>query len=369
MEFIEELAAPADDAALRDLAARNPVPGPVALRYERSPSYFAGCGVMGDPSQALVIRHRPTGRIAAMACRSVRAVFVNGERLEVGYLGQLRVDRPFRARTIVARGFRLIKALDAQRRLPGYITTIIEGNQQALGILVDKPRPGMPRYRRVDDLCGAAIPVKPYPLSSLAGIEFRRGDELPLCEITEFLRTCGREKQFYPCYEDRDFAPQSPLTADFRVEDFRLAVRGGRIVGAAGLWDQSGYKQLVVDSYSGALRWTRPLLNAAARLFRYRPLPEPGKALRLAYASFAAVSGNDPAIFSALLGRLLRLASEKGVDFLVAGFSRRDPLLGAARRYPHVPYWSRLYAVGWEEQEGFHARLDDRIPYVEFAAL
>ena len=76
-DFEFDLATPADDAAIRRLLADNPVPGDVTLTYRREPSYFAGCPVMGD-TQILVARHRPTGRLAGLATRSIRTHFSPG---------------------------------------------------------------------------------------------------------------------------------------------------------------------------------------------------------------------------------------------------------------------------------------------------
>jgi hypothetical protein len=47
----------------------------------------------------------------------------------------------------------------------------------------------------------------------------------------------------------------------------------------------------------------------------------------------------------------------------------RDPPLPVARRFLHLSHESQLYSVEYGEQGGFHERLDDRVPYVELAAL
>src|SRR5438105_3231848 len=91
--FTIELAAQADDAALRHLLATNAVPGNVTVTFEREPNYFHGCDTLGDAWQVLVARAAQHGQREAVgvACRAVRKVFVNGSETRVGYLGQLRV--------------------------------------------------------------------------------------------------------------------------------------------------------------------------------------------------------------------------------------------------------------------------------------
>src|SRR5690349_19005456 len=150
------LATRADDAGIRRLLSSNPIPGKIRIRYEREPDYFAGCATMGA-TQVLVARAEE--RVVGVTCRSIRTLFVNGDRADVGYLGQLRVDSQFRGRWLVLRGFRMLHELHRQSPPRGYITTIIEGNDEAEGVLVRRARGPMPRYRKLDRLMTLALPA------------------------------------------------------------------------------------------------------------------------------------------------------------------------------------------------------------------
>lgn len=367
MEFTYNLAGPEDDPALRQLMSRNPVPGHITLRYEREPNYFLGCGPMGHFWQVIVSRHRPTGQIAGLACRAVRPLFINGQAEAVGYLSQLRIDGPFRGRWIVSGGFRYIQQLHADGRVAGYISTIIEGSDEAVGILVRRPRPHFPPFREMARLWVLSLIVgRPRSLpDSLC--EIRRGSTTELERIVAFLRRHGPAKQFFPAYTAADFGPDSSLTLGFAVEDFVLAWQGDRLVGVAGLWDQSAYKQTVVHAYRGRLAYLRPVYNIGLRLMGAQPLPAPGQKIRFAYASFICVAQNEPAIFGLLLQALYNLAAERGYAYLTVGLAEADPLLAVARRHRHIAYYSRLYSVGWDE--AWHNRLDGRLPYIEVASL
>src|SRR5256885_6338965 len=117
------LATPEDDASIRALLARSPVPGPITVTYRREPNYFAGCDALGPFHQVLVARDRE--EVVGLACRVVRPMFINGEAEQVGYLGQLRVDGPHRGRWFVSRGFSFLRQLHEDGRTAAYITTII----------------------------------------------------------------------------------------------------------------------------------------------------------------------------------------------------------------------------------------------------
>ncbi|MFN8457668.1 MAG: hypothetical protein U0401_23925 [Anaerolineae bacterium] len=188
-----------------------------------------------------------------------------------------------------------------------------------------------------------------------------------LPSIVTFLQQHGSTKQFFPAYTEADF--DSPTTLGFRPEDFIVAYQAGEIAGVVGLWNQSSYKQTRVHAYEGNLRRLRPVYNLGLRLSGAQSLPPPGQPLHFAYASFICLAQNNPDLFEILLKYVYDVAVARGYAYLMVGLSTRDPLLAVAQRYSHIPYYSRLYTVCWPDDEAFHHKLDERIPYVEIAAL
>lgn len=369
MEFCFELASKADDTAIRRLLAANSVPGRIRVAFTREPNYFLGCGTMGRFCQVMVARHQPTGEVVGVGCRASRPVFVNGQVEEVGYLAQLRVDPRFRGRSLVSRGFRLVRELHGDGRVAGYITTITEENTEARGILVERARRHFPIYRELDRFSVLSFLLSGPKSIGQARYKIKQGPEVDLGRIVAFLQRYGAAKQFYSFYTEEDFRPESPATLGFRVEDLAVAHNGGDIVGTMGLWDQSEYKQIIVTAYTGAMRWMRTWYNLGARIKGTQPLPSPGEPMRVAYGSFICMRDNDPGIFEILLRHLCNEAARRGYTCLIVGLSARDPLLSVAQRRPHIAYQTRLYTVCWEEERSFHERLDNRIPYVETATL
>lgn len=363
------IATPADDTDIRRLLRDNPVPGEITISYERSPSYFLGCGVMGDFHQTVIARHRTDGSLAGLGCRAVQRLFINGRATDVGYLGQLRVDRRFQGRRLVAAGFRYFRELDQDQRANGYITTIIDGNRAAEGVLVRRAGSSFPLYREIDRLYTLVIPARSYKAHKLHSMEIRSAVEDDLPELIRFFHQQGSEKQFFPVLRAEDFAPGAARTRDLRIGDFLVVTRANRICGVMGLWDQSAYKQPVVRGYSGALRWGRFLYNGFARCRGDRPLPAPGESLSLAYAAFTCIADNDPDTYEKLLRHLCAVAAQRGYGRVLVGLTERDPLLAVARRFPHIAYPSRLYTACWKEESQFHDNLDRRVSHVEIATI
>jgi hypothetical protein len=323
---------------------------------------------MGHFYQVGVVRHQPTHQLAGVGCRTIRPMYVNGQAQAVGYLSQLRVSPPFQGRWLVTQGFRYLQQLHQDGRASFYLATIIEGNEQAVGVLVNRARRHYPRFHQIGRLHTLALFVRrPKSLPS-AGYDFRRGSAADLPAIVDFLNRHGAARQFFPVYTVADFSNNS-LTLNFKPEDFVVAWQGNTPVGVMGLWDQSGYKQTVVQGYRGRLNRFRPMVNLGLRLLGAKPMPPAGGPLNLAYAAFGCVAHNDPLIFDLLLRRVYNLAAARGFAYLMLGLTHTDPLLAVARRYLHVPYHSRVYLVSWDSDENFAAFLDGRIPYLEIAAL
>ena len=82
---------------------------------------------------------RPASSPASPAGRSARCI-VNGAPTRLGYLGQLRIDRRYRGRWLVSRGFSMLKQLHDRDPLPGYLAAVTVDNREAEGILVRKGR-------------------------------------------------------------------------------------------------------------------------------------------------------------------------------------------------------------------------------------
>ena len=305
------LATSDDDAGIRRLLASTPMPGRIRVRFEREPSYFAGCPPGTD---VLVARDGP--RVVGVACRTIRKLFVNGVAEDVGYLGQLRVDPAYRGRLLTARGYRVMRELHEQRPARGYYTTIVDGNAEAEGVLVRKARGGMPRYRFVERLITCAIAP-----SRRASRSSPRSSDSP------------RRPNLFPAY-----APQCEV----------VEVAGG----SAALVDQRAYKQTVIDGYDRALALLRPLLR----------LPKPNTALRHAYVTH--FRAEDPhALITAILER------GKDYDHILFGFTESDPQLAVARRFKPVEYISSIYSVAFDDADDFHDRLLARPRAVDISAL
>lgn len=368
MDFTYVLARPEDDPEIRRLLAASPMPGQLTVTFEREPNYFLGNSTAGHFCQVILARQADTGELAGMMCRAGRPYFINGQPQMCGYLTQLRVAGKFQGRWLPAKGIPLLKELERDGQTPVYFMAISDENRAMQALLGRRPGNAFPPTRPLAAITTLGIILR-RPLRSLpAAFSVERGSKEKLEEIVAFLGQEGAAKQFFPAYTLADFTTLDTARG-FDPADFVVARREGRIIGVIGLWDQSSYKQTVVQAYVPGLRRLRPFYNLGARIFGAQPLPAPGEHIHSVYASFICIQGNNPQVFAVLLREIYNLAAARCYAHLMLGLTSDDPLLPVARKYPAIAYYSHWHACAWNGLDEFCARLDGRVPYVEIALL
>ena len=128
---------------LRELLRGSAMPGWVRLAFGREPDFFQSLDVQGKSNQVLISLEQ--GRVVGMGCRSIKPLLVNGEQMELGYLGGLRLHPDIRRTGLLARGYAALRRLHEENPMPAYLTTVIENNTEVRGLLTSG-RAGLPHY-------------------------------------------------------------------------------------------------------------------------------------------------------------------------------------------------------------------------------
>lgn len=389
------LAEPSDDEALRDLMGATPSGGAVVVSFRREPSYFDAVVVEGPFRQTIVARDHDRGCVAAVGNRSVRQRFVNGVATPIGFLSNLRILPQYRNQSILARGYRHLRCLHRDGRTQLYLTTIAKGNDAAVSALTSG-RAGLPRYHYAGEYHTAVIPLRKNPPSKKPG---RRdflpahGDQPPLnppfpkeeaktnhllvraavredlLPLLEFLHNSGPARQFFPVHSAHEFFNPSATFRDLSAGDILLAFRGTELVGTLACWNQILFRQTVVESYSTAVSWVRPLVNSWAQYRGGVTLPKAGEPFRFVSGALPLVKGDDPVVFMSLLEAACSNVSDPRAEYILIGLHESDPLRPVVAKYQATVYTVGVYYVCWEDGEAFRELLDDRPPYLELGCL
>jgi len=363
--FAIELATPEDDADLRALLRRSPIPGSISVTFEREPSFFASCGIRGDFFQVGVGRNRGNGNIIGLGTRSVSLAFVNGQPKPLGYLGDLRLDPEYRGGTLVARGYRFLRQLHDDHRTRLYTTMIFSGNQAALTTIASG-RAGLPRYHDMGIVHSPGINLRRVKPAISAGCDILRGSDDLLPAVVACLNRNNERRQFAQVHTIANFKNR---WRGFNVEDFYVAVRGSRVIGVLGRWDQSSFKQTRAAGYGSRLRWLVPLANALRSVTGTPRFPKVGEEVAYFYISFVAIDEDDLQVFRALLRRAYNNSVGRRYLYAILALHERDPLLSALREYSLTPFSGRLFCVAFDDSERQYRSLDWRVPYMEAATF
>ncbi len=363
-EFEFHWADKSDEKDIRKLAGAVVMPGAVAVRFAREPDYFLGTTIMGDPCKVLIARHQPDGQLAGIACLAMRRTFVNGQETQIGYIGQIRIAQEFRGKWLVQLGARYFK-----EATPNGLTclgVIARENPRARKVLLEHRMPAGMQAVRLGGLTTYAILLRKHPKEHFEGIHVQSGSQELLGEIVNFLHQNGPRRQFFPAYTLSDFSDGKTIRG-LEPEHIMVAYENGRIAGIMAAWDQSAYKQDVIDSYGALLTLGRPIYDLTAKLLGASQLTQPGQAISLAFAACICIKEDRPRVMQTLLSHCMECALERGKAFLMIGMADGDPLLRIARRQLHITYHSDLYMIGWLSSSMI--QLDGRAPYIEIATL
>jgi hypothetical protein len=367
-EFRFELAQPGHNLELQRYGARAVAPGAVRFALDRAPDYFAALRAEGSRSDVLLCRDA-AGRLVATGQRSVKLAYLNGEAVQLGYLGGLNVANSARSARLLAQGYARFGELHRADPVQLYLTTIMEENSQAGKVLLSG-RLGLPVYHDYGRFCGVALSLRSgsggaaEPRTTLR--RATAGDGL---RVVDFLNREGRARQFFPAYRMEDFGRPGGLLPHLRWEDLWLAFRGTELIGTAAAWDQRAFRRWRVMGYAPWLRWLRAPMNLGAWFRRMPRLPRPGSTLDSFILSLVCVRDHDRSVFSALLSEIIRAQSGRFAG-LLAGLHERDPLVPELLARPHVPLFSRLCLVDWNPGQPALQSLDRRrIPYLELGSL
>jgi hypothetical protein len=366
-----ELASERDDVDLRRLLRENPIPGSISVSFEREPCYFDASIVEGEFHQTIVARESDTGTVIALGNRSVRPLFVNGQRQDIGYMSQLRVNPKYGKGMYLARGlaggFRKYRELHGDGHAPFYLMSVIEDNLPARRLLTSG-LPDYPHAREYTRLFTYAVyPTRrkrDLPLPS--SLRIIRGDATYADEIVDCLNRNNVCKQFAPYWTcDSLFPSRSRLSP----ADFFLILYGKHILGCLACWDQSAFKQTVVRGYSGSLARWRKVINFFSQFGLLPYLPEPNTPLRYSYVCHLAIDDDNPVIFEALLRTAYNHNLEQGYNYFMIGLAESNPLRSIVETYRPLTYISQIYLVDWDENGDLLAKIDGRIPGLEIALL
>jgi hypothetical protein len=313
----------ADDAALRRLAQRVSIRGPISYSLEREPEFFALSRLQGDGARVAVV-DGAAGELAAMGMFAPDRLRLFGSLQPIPYAGDLKVDPAFRAAGLAGRIYKFLAREALRDKLDLFTSLVLRGNQFMAPIVGNQA--AAVRYHRVATVANFTLffgPKKRAP----GGVTVRRARNGDVAEMVELWNRVQAGRELSPVWDEGGLRRRIEATPGLSLGDYLVAERDGRMVAMAAIWDARAIKQVRLLALSMGLGWVRRLYNPiAAGLGRPR-IPPDGALLPFFYVTqLCAETAGD------LRGILVEVHNHRragGHVYFDLALDTLDPLLAA----------------------------------------
>ncbi len=345
-----------DNEEILSLLESNPLGNKLQLIYTARPSYFEAQKHLGKRFFVLGARDEH-GKLVGIGTICVQKRYVQKKLLNIGYLSHMRVDRNHRGRGIASMGINHLRKIRKHLGVDLFMTSLLLDNKKAVSILTKK-RKNYPNLFPVGDIYTKLISLRWYNPVTSPPYAISVQKYLDIKGIRTFLEKHQKEKNFFP-YLD---------ILDHDNKTYVIAKKEEKIVGLLSLWDQSHFKQVIINNYTLSISLWRFLFNLRAFVQRTAFFPSKKESLQFLSVSNIIVENNDPDILNAMLQFTTNLYDKK-MPFIVIGFHTLDPLVAVLKNYQGISYKSKLFIVSWDDITHLRYSLKNKIFYPEIAIL
>ena len=181
-----------DDASLKALLRENAMDSWVKMTLEREPRYAAGENILGVSTTVIAEEEHVPCKTIGMYSHTLMPVHMNGKAIELGYLGELRVNVHNRNKIrLLKMGYDSVKGLTEKQLYPYCFTSVARDNPKARRLLEAGLR-GLPLYRPQGEYETFALSTQ-YSLArhSRNPLQHRRG-RFVACDRAPLRRDRGR---------------------------------------------------------------------------------------------------------------------------------------------------------------------------------
>ena len=248
---------------------------------------------------------------------------------------------------MLTEGYNYLRRLHQDDRVPYYTTTILEENVGVQKLLASR-RFGLPIYDEYGRYETHLIPLyrKGREIKTSKSVQRATLDDID--QIVDFVIQEMSRYQFAPYYRAGDLRGESGLLPIFDISNIYIYRQNGEIHGTIGVWDQSSFKQVVVDRFEDPkIKLVRPLYNTWSKIVGGLQLPKEGGQFKNLYTLMVAVRNDDVEIFNSLLNSVIADWSRRGYANIIVGFEERHPLCKSAEQMASDTLLSRTYLVYW----------------------
>jgi hypothetical protein len=344
------LATAADHAGITQLMAQAPMHGELAIATARGSDALALYRLQRGTVECLV-HHENLG----MCAFAVRDGFIDGEKVRVGFLSDLRMHGKHPDRRLFPRLYgRLFHDVATRQRCDHWLTSILATNEKAVSALVatsDK-RKDQPRYTLLAryDMAAVQLVVPPVllkrrvPRVADVAVRTATADDVP--HIAQLLHSDHKHRAFGWCFDDGEFEHRLQHWPGFSLDNTYVACRpDGTLAGVCTAWDPAAVSRFKVVHLRGKMKWLTRASRWLSPLVGATPLPDVSSHYRYPTLANLSIVNDDPTVFRAMLRAVALKLHGKGLHFFAFPLYENDPLAPAIQDFIVQKTKFHLYRV------------------------
>ena len=339
-----------DNAAILAFVSKHVMRAGVAVRFDRSPDYFALHAAHSPQHETWLLLEG--GRILGVGSLVLRPGYVGGRPETIAYFAELRVTP---RRKIAGLWRRLlcerIAALHSRSRVRYGYCCIMRGNRLARASVLRARAEDELTFLRLRGYSNVSLLArKPWAGSANARVSIRRATAADSEALRSFVDSHAQQQHFGVVFDRETWRHRLENWPNFGIENFYLAYSASqKLVGCLAPWDSSPINRIIIGPLPARLSLARVAYNVLTPLSG-KPAIAAGDGSRLPDVALThvCVAGRDPEVFAALLDTAYgEITSTGRYATMSLCLYDGDPLAAAVQRYWHVAvpmdlYWLKL---------------------------
>jgi ribosomal protein S18 acetylase RimI-like enzyme len=345
------LATTADNQQLLALTASSGMAGEISLRIDRKPDFFKLLHIRGE-TKVFVAEDGNT--IIGSLCVSLQHVYIGEQVFPLQYIGDFKVAAAFRNKGI---------GLELCNEMANYVIgleadlaflNISKGNTKPLSFF--KNRPQVPDFENIGVFnIHQFIGIKRKILNPSFTIE-----SIPVTdELIHFLNS------HYCKYELGSVITREKL----KGTDIFIVLKDKQIIAAMSLADTMGFKQNVVTSLSGKLKYLLKSINAVCRISGISRMPVINEPVRMIYIKYLAVNNHEKELVKALINHARNIVYNKSYSFVSIGLHEKDPFNNCFSGMLKLTFHSVGMLVSIKDNKPLIEKVKQGIPFEDYSLV
>jgi len=321
-----------DGREMLEIIESRPTQGLFEMFYTRRPNPVTSYILENKNSGVYVIKDE-NGRIVLQGACIPHSVYIGGECKSLGYINGIRKRFDFKEKLD---WIRMICDAETKVDYDYYYCSILLANKHAQEVF-EKRRAYMPNLNYICDYTTFIIKPRKRKIYNRSLI-FRKAIKSDEKAIIDFLIYEGKSYELFPYFQNFDEFYGLPIDDVYILQD------GNEIVCACALWEQSSYKQYVVQKYNGILKFMSKLPKLLSALTGYIPFPQEGKVLKFPTLTLFLAKDDNKEYYQTMLANLENIISEK-YDMFLIGLTKNNGKFPLFEKRKGLSFISKLYLI------------------------